>query len=318
MEPETNSGSESIVDKTKAQIDTLKTKEGRDALKDKAKDGVEGAKKLWFTASIAQKAVVLAVVVLVTIYLTRSCSSNAPVVLVTHDGVKEELGGARQENKTGEPKFDGSVDLAKVDDKTDSQKSFVGFTFGTSADKFKDVKEVNVRGEGRKYYSATSKLKSRFRLFDSAVLHFTQKDKRLYKIIIKTTAEKMADYKPTSILRETQYCANIIEKKYGARFSSRSSSLYSGENPLSSTARTIGSDRYISYDSIYAIAPVAKYHGFFNNTIEIECRCGDVSKYSENNYLGIIIEAMDHSVIEEDGGRTKTIKLDADDDQDNL
>lgn len=43
MEPETNSASDSIVDKAKAQIDALKTKEGRDVIKDKAKESIASA-----------------------------------------------------------------------------------------------------------------------------------------------------------------------------------------------------------------------------------------------------------------------------------
>ena len=91
----------------------------------------------------------------------------------------------------------------------------------------------------------------------------------------------------------------------------------------SSVALAIGSNSYVeeNRDSDYAIAPWANYHGFFNNTIEIRCylkASEPDEKTKKEGGLGITITAMDHSVIEEDGGRTKTIPLDADDDEGNL
>lgn len=319
---------ETFADKAKAQFDALKTQEGRDAIKNKAKEGVEGAKRLWNAASIVQRVVVLVAVVLVTIFLVRSCSPNTPAVVASTDTTQQE--------KNVSPKFDGSVDLAKENDKTDSQKSFVGFTFGTKADEFKDVTE-KMSGKTLEYYVATPKLKSKFRLFDSAYLQFTRKDRRLYKITIQTKAEHFATYKPTAILREAQYCAAMIERKYGQKFNlANKSRLYSASKEVvtgndswdlligmaggmrnsGETAKVVGSAIYSdnNQDSKFAIAPAANYHGFFNNTIEVEVSCCGI----DEKYLGITISAMDHSVIEEEGGRTKVIPLDADDDEGNL
>lgn len=344
---------ETLADKAQAQIDALKTKEGRAALKDKAKEGVEGAKKLWDAASIVQRVVVLVAVVLVTIFLTRSCGSNPPVAVVANT---TQQGNSQQDEKAA-PKFDGSVNLTKADDKTDSLKTFVGFTFGDKADKFKDIIEskwTNIVGQaysGTKSvqhvkYEAIVDLKSKFRLFDHAFLQFTEKDKRLYKILLQTKADDVLGCKLTSILKETQFCAAMIERKYGERFNlDNTSRLYSkktkkqkrnefddydriqdGKNGVTECpwesdhiARTLGTHIYADYlfDSVFAIAPAASYHGFFNNTIEIECTCGIIGRDDEA-YLGITISAMDHSIIEEDGGRTKTIPLDADDDEGNL
>ena len=361
---------ETFADKAKAQFDALKTQEGRDAIKNKAKEGVEGAKRLWNAASIVQRVVVLVAVVLVTIFLVRSCGSNPPATVASND---TQQGNLKQDEKAA-PKVDSSVDLTKAGDKTDSLKSFVGFEFGTSADKFKNVEEVYVvnknvpydlrpkefkssfeewnripeekQDELRltkhhvKFYEAVADLKNKFRLFDFAVLKFTGKDKRLYKITIQTKAEALVGYKPTSILREAQYCAAMIERKYGSRFSTHNSSLYekntekdsyrNGYEKWSATARILGSVEYATYfdggdklhnnekshgvDSGYAIAPGAYYHGFFNNTIEIDVSCGSIG----GKYLGITISAMDHGIIEEEGGRTKVIPLDADDDEGNL
>lgn len=323
----TEEKNETLADKAKAQIDALKTKEGRDALKDKAKDGVEGAKKLWDAASIVQRVVVLVAVVLVTIFLTRSCGSNPPAAVAAND---TQQGNPKQDEKAA-TKVVGPVDLTKADSKTDSLKSFVGFEFGTSVDKFKDVEEVRTTGfapdqKVLMYYKATPNLKSKFRLFDFAVLKFTREDKRLYKIVIQTPAEKLVGFKPTAILKEAQYCAAIIEKKYGARFSNRNSNLYVGiGNSGGIDSNVIGSHRYSnpngfglgSNDSDYAILPSAYYHGFFNNTIEVRCTCGEIGG-GKDAYLGITITAMDHGVIEEEGGRTKDIPLDADDDEGNL
>lgn len=321
--------SETFADKAKAQFGALKTKEGRDALKNKAKEGVEGAKKLWIAASILQRVTVLAAVVVVTIFLTRLCGSDKATSAVASSI-------SQQKDEKSVPKFDGSVDLAKAEDETDSQKSFVGFTFGAKASDFKNVKEKKP-GNVVEYYFTSSKLKSKFRLFESAVLQFTRKDKRLYKITIQTTAESLKGYKPTSILRETQYCAAMIERKYGGPFNLvKQSQLYSaskeeqtgnqgldlligmagGMRNSGPTAKIIDSAVYSddNRDSKFAIAPNASYHGIFNNTIEIECTCCPI----DEEYIGITISAMDHSIIEEDGGRTKVIPFDADDDEGNL
>lgn len=316
--------SETLAGKAKAQFDALKTQEGRDALKDKVKEGAEGAKKLWNATSIAQRIVVLVAVVLMTIFLTRSCGSNSPAAVAANDTPQ---GNPKQDEKAA-AKFDQSVDLTKTDNKNDSMKSFVGFEFGTSADKFNGVEEVRETDFSSNnylmYYKAILNLKNKFRLFDRAVLRFTQKDKRLYKITLQTQAEKLTEFKPTAILKEAQYCAAIIEKKYGVKFSKRNSSLYStleGQRKKM-VSNVIGSHHYSdpddfiigTKDSNFAISPSANYHGFFNNTIEIKVSCGPIGK----EYLGITITAMDHGVIEEEGGRTKDIPLDADDDESNL
>lgn len=312
----------------KEQFDALKTKEGREELKNKAKEGVQKAKDLWNAASIVQRVVILSVAILATFLLTRSCSS-APAAAPA-------ASAAATADKKNEAKFDGSVDLAKADDKTDSMKTFLGFKFGAKADEFKDVSEKKT-GETVYYYIATPKLKSKFRLFDFAVLQFTRKDKRLYKITVQTKSEAVAGCKPTAILREAQYCAAMIERKYGQKFnlvnqarlysvSEEQSTGHQGLDLLAAmaggirssgeTAKVIGSAIYSddNRDSKFAIAPSASYHGFFNNTIEITCTCGTIG----GEYLGITIEAMDHGVIEEEGGRTNVIKFDADDDEGKL
>ncbi len=322
---------ETLTEKAKAQIDALKTKEGGVALKEKAKEGIEGAKRIWGTASVVQRVVVIVAIVLVAVFVMRSCGSNGKASIPTTADVAVEAKNA--------PKSEIAVDLAKADDKTGTQKSFVGFTFGAKADEFENIIAEQAYPDDKKsvkYYKTNSKLKSKFRLFDSAALRFSRKDKRLYKITIQTVSENLKEYKPTSILREAQYCAAMIERKYGERFQECTSELYSEkvekdyDYSHGLIARIVGSDVYASGvkrtfsqtlvgngDSQFAIAPYAYYHGFFNNTIEIRCTCGAIGEEDEA-YLGITITAMDHSVIEEEGGRTKTIPLDADDDEGSL
>ena len=312
---------ESFVEKAKAQLDALKTQEGREAIKDKLK---ENASRLRSKPGIAWGLGVLVAVLLVMIFLIRSCSNQTPAPIPS-DSQQSAV------KKDAVPKFDGSVNLTKADKKKGSPKTFLGFTFGAKADEFEDVKAIEQKNVKDLFiYTTTQGLKKKFRLFKSAHLKFTSKDKRLYKIKIETDAKDLVGFNPIAVLREAQYCAAMIERKYGGRFNLASNvELFSREEKSNSEishnrlADELGSSKYGNIrnwtgslgfnDSSYAIAPYAFYHGFFDNTIEIKCCC----TYFSDHY-GVWISAMDHSVIAEDGGRTKDIPLDADDDEDNL
>ena len=338
--------SETFADKAKAQFDALKTKEGRDALKSKAMEGVEGAKKLWIAASILQRVVVLAAVVIVTIFFTRSCGGDRAVTATSAPSV---ISNASQEADVSSKNIK-ATDLTK-ENQNIAENSFAGFKFGASVDDFENVipvkwaKDFGYDKDDKKVwknlhtnYMANVSLKKDFRLFDSATLYFTE-DKRLYKVELKIKPERLTGYKPTSILREAQFCAAIIERRYGQCFDNKASRLYakremeSGDylsdvligdsiskihyhvNKLSDT---IGTSIYstILVATEYAVSPYAYFHGFFNNMLEIECTCGLI--FGKNAYLGITISAIDHNIIEEIGGRTKMIPFGAHDDEGNL
>lgn len=234
--------------------------------------------------------------VLVLVLLVRSCSGEKQVTVVQTP--------AAEQKKPDSKNFDGTVDLAAKKVAGRDVDSFAGFKFGTSADVFKDVKPVNSPlGDETNFWYAIVPLNSKIRLFDSAELRFTAEDKRLCKVSLQTTRENVRGLIPSSILQESLYCAEIIEEKYQAKFSlSRVTRLYEEYGKYSGD--------YNKFSS-YKISPSSAFHGFFcGNMIEVECSCGMIG----SEYRGITISATDHRVIEQDGGRTKKIKLDADDD----
>ncbi len=324
---------ETLVAKAKARLDALKTQEGRDALKGKLK---EGASRLRSKSGIAWSLGVLVVVVLVTVFLVRSCSTQtpAPVPSDSQQSVaKKDAAPKSSSNQTvpapnvsqqnvakkdAAPKPDGSANLTKVGKKKTSPKTFLGFTFGAKADGFKDVKRKQYsESDWAKeiyIYTTTQGLRKKFRLFKSASLKFTTKDKRLYKIELQTEAKDLVGFNPIAVLREAQYCAAMIERKYGERFNLENSVVLFSEKATFSEEEVFPKT-YTSLfeDTKYYIGPHAFYHGFFDNTIEIKCCC----EYFNYHY-GVWISAMDHNIIAEDGGRTKDVPLDADDDEDDL
>lgn len=237
--------------------------------------------------------------VLVLVLLVRSCSGEKQVTVVQTT--------AAEQKKPDSKNFDGTVDLAAKKVAGRDVDSFAGFKFGTSADEFMNVKPVTEEKIGYDGKDTTRALQTNYwtaivsfnkiRLFDLAELQFTAKDKRLCKVTLQTSSESLQGLVPSSILQESLYCAEIIEEKYQAKFSlSRETRLYSEHGEY---------DKYNKFSS-YKISPSSAFHGFFcGNMIEVKC-VYDTYK--------ITISATDHRVIEQDGGRTKKIKLDADDD----